>query len=122
RDGRGQHRIRTGDVRYEPGRGLQPGTEGSESRWKESYTWDSPKIVGRTAYDQAASFSMPWRMMKSITVSKPSPVLRLVKTKGRSPRIRRESRSITSSEAPTWGARSVLLMISRSDLVMPGPP
>ena len=46
----------------------------------------------------------------------------LVKTKGRSPRIFFASRSITSSEAPTIGARSILLMTSRSELVMPGPP
>ena len=32
------------------------------------------------------------------------------------------SRSITSSEAPTIGARSILLMTSRSERVMPGPP
>ena len=39
-----------------------------------------------------------------------------------SPRIFRESRSITPRSAPTSGARSVLLMTSRSDCVMPGPP
>ena len=39
--------------------------------------------------------------MKRITVSRPCPVFRLVKTNGRSPRIFLASRSITSSEAPT---------------------
>ena len=29
---------------------------------------------------------------------------------------------ITSSDAPTWGARSILLMTRRSERVMPGPP
>ena len=38
------------------------------------------------------------------------------------PRIRAASRSITERSAPTAGARSVLLMTSRSDWVMPGPP
>ena len=37
---------------------------------------------------------------------------------GLSPRIRLASRSITSKEAPTNGAKSVLLMISKSDLVI----
>ena len=35
--------------------------------------------------------------------------------------MRRESRSMTSSDAPTMGARSILLMMSRSERVMPGP-
>jgi len=59
---------------------------------------------------------------KVATVPAPSPTFRLVNTKGRSPRMRLASRSITSSEAPTMGARSILLITSRSDLVMPGPP
>ncbi|CFO80048.1 Uncharacterised protein [Bordetella pertussis] len=36
--------------------------------------------------------------------------------------MRRVSASITARSAPTYGARSVLLMMNRSDLVMPGPP
>ena len=43
-------------------------------------------------------------------------------TNGRSPRIRLASVSIFSSDAPTCGARSILLMTRRSDRVMPGPP
>ncbi len=54
--------------------------------------------------------------------STPSPARTQVKTNGRSPRILRASRSITSSDAPTCGARSVLLMTSRSERVIPGPP
>ena len=42
--------------------------------------------------------------------------------KMRGPRMRLASVAMTSSEAPTMGARSILLMTSRSDLVMPGPP
>jgi urease accessory protein len=37
-------------------------------------------------------------------------------------RMRRVSASITARSAPTCGARSVLLMTSRSLFVMPGPP
>jgi hypothetical protein len=36
--------------------------------------------------------------------------------------MRRASRSITSRDAPTKGARSILLITSRSERVMPGPP
>lgn len=46
----------------------------------------------------------------------------LVKTKGRAPRMRAASARITSRWAPTCGARSILLMTSRSERVMPGPP
>ena len=52
----------------------------------------------------------------------PSPFFKLVKTKGLSPLIFFASRSITSREAPTCGARSILLITSKSDFVMPGPP
>ena len=37
-------------------------------------------------------------------------------------RMRTVSERITSRLAPTWGARSVLLMMNKSLLVMPGPP
>ncbi len=36
--------------------------------------------------------------------------------------MRLASVAMTSSEAPTSGARSILLITSRSALVMPGPP
>ena len=36
--------------------------------------------------------------------------------------MRFESEAITSREAPTSGARSVLLITSRSERVTPGPP
>ena len=42
--------------------------------------------------------------------------------KGLSPRIFFASLSITSSDAPTKSATSILLMINRSDFVIPGPP
>jgi uncharacterized protein len=66
--------------------------------------------------------SMPWASTNAAILSSPWPVFRLLNTNGRSPRIFRASRSITSSEAPTRGARSILLMTSRSLFVMPGPP
>src|SRR4029079_9929798 len=50
------------------------------------------------------------------------PARRLLNTNGRVPRMRRASRSMTSREAPTCGARSILLMTRRSERVMPGPP
>ena len=60
--------------------------------------------------------------MNDIISRSPCPVFRLLNRKGRAPRIFRASRSITSRLAPTWGARSILLMTSRSERVMPGPP
>src|SRR5215813_4362950 len=64
----------------------------------------------------------PFSSMKRAMVSTPSPARRLLNTKGRVPRMRLASRSMTASEAPTWGARSILLITSRSERVMPGPP
>ena len=52
----------------------------------------------------------------------PCLVVRLPKMKGRSPRMRLESVAMTSSEAPTMGARSILLITSKSERVMPAPP
>src|SRR6516225_3123201 len=48
--------------------------------------------------------------MKPMMRSSPWLFLRLDMTNGRSPRIRRASASIFSSDAPTCGARSILLM------------
>ncbi len=62
------------------------------------------------------------RSMNAVTSATPSPARMLVITKGRGPRMRAASLAITSSEAPTCGARSTLLMTSRSERVMPGPP
>jgi hypothetical protein len=45
-----------------------------------------------------------------------------VKIKGLSPRIFFASLSMTFKSAPTNGARSILLMTNKSDLVIPGPP
>src|SRR5262245_29812142 len=56
------------------------------------------------------------------TRSTPSRVLRFVNTKGFALRIVLESRSITVRSAPTYGARSILLMTRRSERVIPGPP
>ena len=57
-----------------------------------------------------------------MTSSSPSLVLRLVLMKGFSPLIRLASASITSRLAPTYGAKSILLMSNKSERVMPGPP
>ena len=61
-------------------------------------------------------------LIHSTTLSTFSSPRMLVNWNGRSPRIFFESRSMTSRLAPTYGARSILLMTSRSDLVIPGPP
>src|SRR5262245_102084 len=57
-----------------------------------------------------------------ITSSTPSFCRRLTIRNGRSPRIFRLSRRMTSRSAPTCGARSILLITSKSLLQMPGPP
>src|SRR6266700_4107708 len=62
------------------------------------------------------------RRIHVTTSSTPWRVFRLVKTNGFAPRIILESRSITIRSAPTYGARSVLLITSRSERVIPGPP
>ncbi len=59
------------------------------------------------------------KVMISVT---PRPVFRLVNTKGFSPRIFFVSASMASREAPTMGARSILLITRRSERVIPGPP
>src|SRR6266700_318775 len=69
-----------------------------------------------------AAPSPPFSSMKRAMASMPRPTLRSVNTNGRGPRMRLASRSMTSSEAPTCGARSILLMTRRSERVMPGPP
>src|SRR5699024_8231236 len=51
-----------------------------------------------------------------------TPAVTWANTVGPAPRIRRASRSITARSAPTWGARSILLITSRSLCVIPGPP
>src|ERR1700722_17079798 len=60
--------------------------------------------------------------IQATIVSSPTASRRFVNTNGRSPRIFRESRSITSSEAPTYGARSILFITRRFERVIPGPP
>src|SRR5258707_10447885 len=74
------------------------------------------------ALARGAGLRPPLASIKLTMRSRPSLFLRLVMTKGRSPRIRLASVSIFSSDAPTCGARSILLMTRRSDLVIPGPP
>src|SRR5579862_1917968 len=66
--------------------------------------------------------SPPLSSMKRAISSTPLPRRKLLKMKGRAPRMRLVSRSMLSSEAPTWGARSILLITSKSERVMPGPP
>src|SRR5262249_37354084 len=59
--------------------------------------------------------------ISSTSSGMPSPVLQLVNRNGLLPRISRESCFITSRLAPTWGAKSVLLMTRMSECVIPGP-
>ena len=64
----------------------------------------------------------PASSMNEITSATFVPSFRFVNRNGRSFRIFRASRSIIPRSAPTRGARSILLMTSRSDRVIPGPP
>lgn len=64
------------------------------------YAWTGPAFPGRPALVQAET-------IRDKTSSTPFPCLTLAKIVGPSPRISRESRSITSSDALTYGARSV---------------
>ncbi len=54
--------------------------------------------------------------------SNPCWVFKFVKTKGLLPRIFLASLSMMPKSAPTKGARSILLITNKSDLVIPGPP
>src|SRR5581483_12379447 len=76
----------------------------------------------RRRRDHTGAGSNRSRRTQSRIASTPSPLRRFVKTNGRSPRWRRASRAITARSAPTWGARSILLMTSRSERRIPGPP
>src|SRR5262249_17386886 len=69
----------------------------------------------------AAAFAATARWTRRRTTASPSPVKQFVKTNGRSARAARASRSMTCRSARTCGARSVLLITSRSEWVMPGP-
>jgi|SRR5215510_3312554 hypothetical protein len=77
-----------------------------------------------TAFAHYAAFfaNPPFSMMKFAIGSTPSPLFKFEKTKGRFPRIRSVSASITLRFAPTKGARSILLITRRSERVIPGPP
>ena len=68
--------------------------------------------------------SAPFHALVTSETTSATPMLFVtcVKTNGPSPRILRASRSITLRSAPMSGARSVLLMMRRSDWVIPGPP
>src|SRR5207249_10374261 len=59
--------------------------------------------------------------ISSTSAEIPSPVRQLVNRNGLSPRMSFESCAISSRLAPTYGARSILLMTRMSDCVMPGP-
>src|ERR1700730_15894187 len=74
------------------------------------------------ALTRAGGRRPPLVSMKLMMRSSPSLFFKLVMTNSRSPRILRASVSIFSSDAPTYGARSILLITSRSERVMPGPP
>src|SRR5262249_52543256 len=94
-------------------------TRSSANTWRRTSEARSASPP-RRAYEPARS--PPLSSIKRAIGSTPSPARRLLKTKGRAPRMRLASRSITASEAPTCGARSILLITRRSERVMPGPP
>src|SRR3954469_17049697 len=77
---------------------------------------------GRPRGDDHAASNRTWRRIQSMTPFNPSPFLRLVKITGLPPRTAAASRAITFRSAPTLGARSILLITSRSLRVTPGPP
>jgi hypothetical protein len=60
-------------------------------------------------------------MMKFAIGSTLSPLFKFQNTKGRLPRILSVSASITLRFAPTRGDKSILLITSRSERVIPGP-
>ena len=74
--------------------------------------------AGAHAGDQQQLGAEPARRSSST----PSPVLRFVNTNGRSPRMPAGVALHHPRSAPTYGARSILLMTSRSERMMPGPP
>src|SRR6266851_7102120 len=78
----------------------------------EASSRDTPRMLKRAQFAGAIAVSsgdvkaiMPRSTTKRTTASAPAPVLRLVNTNGRSPRIRLASRAMTSNDAPTIGAR-----------------
>ena len=75
-------------------------------------------VIGKRSTHPIPLFSS----MKPTMSARPLPVRRLLNTNGRVPRMRLASRSITSSEAPTCGARSILLIHHEIGTRDPGPP
>src|SRR5215468_3891150 len=59
--------------------------------------------------------------MRSATASMPSPVWQLVSNTGRSALTARASHTMRSRSARTYGAKSVLLITSRSQRTTPSP-
>lgn len=99
-------------------RGLPSATMVAFRAGWDSRTGRAPLVSGA----QAVAASPPIRQSSAAISSTPFPCRRAAKMNFGLPRIRFASRSITARSAPTWGARSVLLMISRSDFVIAGPP
>src|SRR5699024_800815 len=78
-------------------------------------------VGGWTNSHCARSAIMTSLRMHARIWASPSSVFKFVKENGFSPRNSSESFSITDRSAPTYGARSVLLMTKKSDLIMPWP-
>src|SRR5438876_4759262 len=87
---------------------------------REIHASEPSDVRDRNAHIQFSNSNS--RRIHVTTSSTPARVFRLVNTNGFLPRISRESRSITLKLAPTYGARSVLLITSKSERVIPGPP
>src|SRR5699024_12605535 len=60
-------------------------------------------------------------LIHATTSSRPVLSFKFVKTNGLFPRNTFVSSSMTSRLAPTYGAKSVLLIMNRSDLIIPCP-
>src|SRR5258705_8317355 len=93
-------------------------------RYAERFSACPGRKGGRYHAERRARGLISNRNSRSISATNsgtPSPVLQFVNRNGLLPRIISESCFITSRLAPTWGARSVLLITSMSEYVIPGP-
>ena len=97
-----------------------PGWRSARSSGSSAARSAAPNEAGLQAGQPACN--PPCIFRKSTTDCVPSPRRRSVKTKGRLPRAFRASCSMPSRSTPTCGARSALLMTSRSERVIAGPP
>ena len=77
------------------------------------------QIYKGTAFPSDLSITS-WRMCCA-TFSAPSPVLQFTKTNGFVPLTALQSLSTTERSTPTYGARSILFITSKSHVSIPNP-